>query len=826
MAETAAQRSARLRREAAAITESRSPATDAEQYVGASLFPGASVEVGPARVEAPATFRESLARAESPDYASAPRAARRREALVAAVERDRRRREARDASYRRAPLTEGVAGDLMSATDEAEAVQQGTLQGATLGFFDELAGASGSLAGRGEYDALRDEARENERRAATAAPGWYTAGNVLGGALPSLLIPAASAETVIGRMGQSALYGSGYGAIEGLGRGEGDVLDQGRSVLATAGVGALGGAVGQGLAEVPTVARAVREGDASRIVPRAPRPEREVIEPQYTQGQTEAIRQDPALRALEDRRRTAAREAAAQRVMGTAGAGATRTDLLRAADYPGGLEGLARDIRREGIVSPDDGALGGLIPPSGDVAQQRARFLAEDAGARVGDVEGRVHAAAEPGLTRMESQRRQVAGDGPTSARTGQMTPDEIAARDAALARLEAEEAQAIEARSPSPEALADWYREQGLNMPSSAPYRRPDVTAPTPRRAARHREQQAQQAQQRAVTGQQAVDEVQTAIAQRDAPNVDMGRVAERLQREAARIRTGNTPSAHREADDLEALARQYAQTWEVRLGTPRRGDAGLGDLDEATDVGLGAHGPETTARSMLDRQRREAGYGARAADANRPWAEEQARLVQRAIRDEMDAAMTRTLPPEEMAQALADRRSYQTASAVRQIGDAAESRRLGNRQMPLSDNIQVAAAEGLVGKARALIANRLVRGREHAFMAMLQEREANQLAREIVRRLSANGDQARAARVIAASRRGGPALGAALRQLTEEGSEGQHLVAESVAQAAPEVLRQEQADQALMRDLLPADEADAEPTEDDDEALMRELL
>lgn len=120
--------------------------------------------------------------------------------------------------------------------DEASAAVQGAVHGLT-GF------------GRPYDEALAFE-RAHERAADAASPvmspvGKIAAGVATGG--PLLGRAVAAAPTLVGRMGQGAAIGSGIGAVEGFGHGEGSFAER-------VGGGAEGAAIGAGVGAVFPVA--------------------------------------------------------------------------------------------------------------------------------------------------------------------------------------------------------------------------------------------------------------------------------------------------------------------------------------------------------------------------------------------------------------------------------------------------------------------------------------------------------------------------------------------------------------------------------------------
>lgn len=151
----------------------------------------------------------------------------------------------------------------------AKALGRGALQGATLGFGDEIEGAMGGglqalvnslpdsvrdelglvKADSGDaYRYVRDEDRAANAKAEAEHGNLYTGGNIAGGLL--VPIPGGVAKTA----GKAALQGAGLGAAAGLGSSDADLTkgEYGRAAVDTlvGGVtGAAGGAGGHYLAE-------------------------------------------------------------------------------------------------------------------------------------------------------------------------------------------------------------------------------------------------------------------------------------------------------------------------------------------------------------------------------------------------------------------------------------------------------------------------------------------------------------------------------------------------------------------------------------------------
>lgn len=341
-----------------------------------------------------------------------------RERILAEIAERRRARmeqsEARDAriaverprAYARG-LLEGIDYDLMTHSNEADALQQGVTQGMTLGFADEIAGAGRALLGPRDpgrpnasisdrYGSERDLVRHDVARAQEEAPGFYTAGYATGAILPSLALPQARAGSVAGRVLQAGAYGSGMGAAEGLGSSNASTLGgMAEDTLGGGARGFVGGAAGQLLGEGVQAAQRynARQPQDPLIPSQVPQRGRIV----RTAEETQRIRANPELRRLEDERTMTSATAARHRLQSMA-PGSTRTDVDRAlgGGYDGNAERLVEDLRRAGVIDPADRPLG-ILPESADAAQQRSRFLAEDTGRDIGALESRL--ANDPNAT-------------------------------------------------------------------------------------------------------------------------------------------------------------------------------------------------------------------------------------------------------------------------------------------------------------------------------------------------------------------------------------------------------------------------------------------
>lgn len=156
-----------------------------------------------------------------------------------------------------------------------ESAGRGALQGASLGFSDEIwggvKGGYDTLANGGSfvdnYSHVRDETRAANQRASDANPGSYLAGEIAGGVVGPIGVGGAAtrlgirggetlaARSLASRVGRGSAVGAGYGAAYGLGTSEGAPITQ----LTDAAKGAAGGAV-LGAAAPPVVDAAAAIG--------------------------------------------------------------------------------------------------------------------------------------------------------------------------------------------------------------------------------------------------------------------------------------------------------------------------------------------------------------------------------------------------------------------------------------------------------------------------------------------------------------------------------------------------------------------------------------
>lgn len=170
---------------------------------------------------------------------------------------------------------------------KAESAARGLVQGATLGFGEEIGGLA-KAAGRKLGDAFfglenqkdfgdryrqeRDAIRADDKAAQEANPGSYLAGNITGGVTAGLLIPGGASAT----LGRAALTGAAFGAGSGVGMSEadltkGEVLDAATDAAKGAVIGGVTGAGGYGAAKAigagirKLQGKPVRTGAAGKI---------------------------------------------------------------------------------------------------------------------------------------------------------------------------------------------------------------------------------------------------------------------------------------------------------------------------------------------------------------------------------------------------------------------------------------------------------------------------------------------------------------------------------------------------------------------------------
>lgn len=137
-----------------------------------------------------------------------------------------------------------------SQPTEFDSAARGVIQGATMGFADEIAGgvealwekAKGDPTAFGElYKAKRDESRSNFKRAEDTNPKSYMAGQA-GGAISTALIPGMGQANVAKLAAQGAAMGLGSSEADLT---EGEFANAAKDTLVGAGTGAVVGGAGK-----------------------------------------------------------------------------------------------------------------------------------------------------------------------------------------------------------------------------------------------------------------------------------------------------------------------------------------------------------------------------------------------------------------------------------------------------------------------------------------------------------------------------------------------------------------------------------------------------
>lgn len=345
--------------------------------------------------------------------------------------------------FNRIASAPGLTGDIVRAAsinaervldnENLSAMQEGTAQGLTFGFGDEIEGAINAAANLdpGRYSETRDSARNRIERARENSPVAFYAGMGLGGLPSAILAPAVSAPTILGRIGQAALYGAGFGALSGAGASNEETASGVATDAAqSAGMGAAIGAGAQGIFGeiVPRVAARVL-GRARELADDATQPLREVLSPPSSQTTPPNLRSnfDEELAILRQQQQEATRRAAGLRLASTGARG--RGDLRRLDALPGGIEEVADEVRSMGI-SPNRST---NVPQ--DVAQARAGIIYERSGGAIRDVNARMQQLARQGTNEALIDTAPLAGVyeeiADRLARTGQQSRAAAFARQA-----------------------------------------------------------------------------------------------------------------------------------------------------------------------------------------------------------------------------------------------------------------------------------------------------------------------------------------------------------------------------------------------------------
>ena len=158
------------------------------------------------------------------------------------------------------------------SVSQAETFGRGALQGATLGYGDEIfaalkhgpmhiPGTPEAEQWQKNYDETLAGTRQANARAQEVNPGVYFGGNLAGGLATAPLLPVARGATVARDIGAGIATGAGYGAAAGFGASEGGFAE--RLVGAAKGAAA-GGIAGGGLTAGLRGAMAIRRGYANQ----------------------------------------------------------------------------------------------------------------------------------------------------------------------------------------------------------------------------------------------------------------------------------------------------------------------------------------------------------------------------------------------------------------------------------------------------------------------------------------------------------------------------------------------------------------------------------
>lgn len=160
------------------------------------------------------------------------------------------------------PVSDAPSAPAAPAVGKGASFFRGLLQGATLGFADEIAGAAESAFTDKTYEQARNESRRNFKAAEDANGGWYMAGDIAG-AVGTSLIPGVAAAKGAGAIAKGAKAFTKMGAakqaaiqsgIAGAGSSEatdaaGVAWDAGKSAAIGAGTGAVMGKIVRGAPE-------------------------------------------------------------------------------------------------------------------------------------------------------------------------------------------------------------------------------------------------------------------------------------------------------------------------------------------------------------------------------------------------------------------------------------------------------------------------------------------------------------------------------------------------------------------------------------------------
>lgn len=173
-----------------------------------------------------------------------------------------------------APVAE--AADRMGAGEYALGLGANALQGAAMGFADEIAGvgtgivgalpAALGVPGAPTYESGRDAFRAVRSDFAQRRPVAATIANVAGAIPAAMVLPVGAAAgelSTAARIGRGAAIGAGYGAVTGFGEGEGSLDQRMANAALYAGIGGVGGGALEFAA--PYVGRALGLGKPAAV---------------------------------------------------------------------------------------------------------------------------------------------------------------------------------------------------------------------------------------------------------------------------------------------------------------------------------------------------------------------------------------------------------------------------------------------------------------------------------------------------------------------------------------------------------------------------------
>lgn len=333
-------------------------------------------------------------------YAEAPLApieaeqAAERERAQRGIDAARRARLAREAAYDRG-LQQGINHDVAENADEPMAFLSGARSGLTFNLDDEI----NAMLSDQPYHQARAAYGAERRADQAAAPGWATAGELVGSLPYAALTPVGAASRVPGALGVAErMHAAGRAALpiaaaSGFGRSEGSLVPTGDDqtigdYLRGAGTvaadtvreGASGYVLGAGGQLIGEGVGRLAQGVASELRPGSAGTQRRFA------GD---LQEDDVIR---DRINLLEEEAAARRLREASGGRALLTNLREMDDVPGGVRQVADELRDQGVVAPR-----GTMFQSPPDAISRARVAQREVGQRIGDVNARVQQAYEAG---------------------------------------------------------------------------------------------------------------------------------------------------------------------------------------------------------------------------------------------------------------------------------------------------------------------------------------------------------------------------------------------------------------------------------------------